>query len=487
MSSESSFSTIDEEKFNSFHWRMIFTTGMGVFCDGYDLTSIAIVLPMVLTSFGISQIGGLQSALLAASALVGSALGALIFGILGQFGRKRFYGLDLLLMGVMAAAQAFSPDLDWLIAFRFILGIGIGADYVLSPTITVEHANRADRGRMIGLGFAVMWTLGSIATATLNFLLAHAGVTENWQWRIVLAAGAVPALATLYLRRTMPETARYLSRLAAEPNAALKVMREISSQEPSQQPPLTAPSTDTRPFAQVLTKHAHSILSATLLWMIFDMVVYPGDLFGPSLIAKSLGMTPIGFSLFTHIIFSVPSLLFYSFFALDQLGRKKLQTMGFIGAAIFLTCFGLLKQFLPVAPLMALISYGLFTVALNGATIVSGTGILGVELTPTRIRTFGQAITVIGGRIGASVSGFLFPLIFTQFGEVSAIFVLVLLSMLGAWFTHTLIPETGGRSLEFINQEDMSFDAAPYPIMPPLLPIAESNEPSPLHVIAELE
>lgn len=205
MSQAPAFSVIDEQKFKAFHWRAIVTTGLGVFCDGYDLSSIGIVLPLVLASFGIAKIGGLDAGLLTGSALVGAAVGALIFGVLGQKGRKRFYGLDVMLMGIMAIAQAFAPNLEWLIAIRFILGIGIGADYVLSPTIMAEHANRADRGKTLGIGFGVMWPLGAFTAAILNLVLAGLGFSHDLQWRIVLAAGAVPAFSVLYLRRRMPE------------------------------------------------------------------------------------------------------------------------------------------------------------------------------------------------------------------------------------------------------------------------------------------
>ena len=85
----------------------------------------------------------MQSGLLAGSALVGAAVGALIFGALAQRGRKGFYGLDVTVMAIMAAAQAVAPDLWSLIGIRFLLGIGIGADYVLSPTIMAEHATGA--------------------------------------------------------------------------------------------------------------------------------------------------------------------------------------------------------------------------------------------------------------------------------------------------------------------------------------------------------
>ena len=451
MSSLPPFAAIDEQKFGAFHWRMIATTGMGVFCDGYDLNSIGIVLPLVLASFGVGEIGGGAAAWLATAALMGSVVGALLFGVLGQFGRKRFYGFDLLLMGAMALAQAFASDIHWLIAFRFLLGIGIGADYVLSPTMTVEHANRASRGKMIVLGFAVTWILGAVAAALSNLMLEHLGVNGDLQWRIVLAMGALPALGTLYLRRTMPETARYLSRLAAKSEQAAQVIRGISGQAIA----AASLNQDSRRFWTVLVQHLPMILSVALLWMVFDMVVYPSDLFGPSLIAHSLGMTPIGYSLFMHLVFSIPSALLYAWFLIDRIGRKRLQIGGYLGAAFFLLLFGLLQQFQIASKVWSVLAFGMFSVSLGAVNCVSGTGILGVELTPTRIRTFGHAITVVGGRIGATIAGLLFPLVFTRYGETVAIWGLAGLAIAGAWLTSRLVPETAGESLEHLNNEDM--------------------------------
>lgn len=451
--STNSFSAIDEQRFKGFHWRALITTGLGVFCDGFDLSSIGIVLPLVLASFGIAKIGGIQAAMLAGSALIGAALGALIFGLLGQSGRKRFYGLDVLLMGIMAIAQAFAPNLEWLIAIRFVLGLGIGADYVLSPTIMAEHSNRADRGRTIGLGFGFMWPLGALAAGLLNFGLAGLGVSHDLQWRIVLAAGAVPAFAVLYLRRTMPETARYLARLGHSPDEAVEVIRQISGRS------VARPAEDTRSFGTVFAAHARMIFSAAFLGFLFDIVIYSGILFGPSLIAKSLGLGPIEFTLLMSIAFSLPSAFIFANFGLDRWGRKPIQVWGFVSAAAMLLVFALLKQNLAELPLVGLFVFGLYTVAINGPSMVSGAGMLGVELSPTRIRTVGQSITVVGGRIGASISAFLFPLLFTAIGEVGVIGLLAGVALLGAIAIHFLVPETAGQSLEALNDDDLA-DAA---------------------------
>ena len=443
----SSLAILDDQSFGTFHWRAVFTTGMGVLADGYDLSSIGIVLPTVLASFGLTKIDSLESGLLAGSALVGAALGALIFGFLGQRGRKTFYGLDVALMAIAAVAQAFAPNLAWLIAIRFILGIGVGADYVLSPTIMAEHANRRDRGRALGVGFCLTWWLGAALAGLLALVLHASGVAPDMIWRIVLSAGALPALSVLWLRRRMPETARYLARVAGDQDAAETVIRGITGTGHA------APEADRREVMAVLRRHAGQIFAAALLWFIFDIVIYSTVLFGPSLIAHGLGLSPTMFSLLMTFAFIMPAVLIGAFALLDRLGRKAVQIGGYAGAALLLVIFALIHKDIGHNPVLGLVVYGLFNVMIMGPSMVSGAAMLGVELSPTRIRTMAQSFTVVGGRLGASLSAFVFPLVFAKLGEVAAIGVLAGLSVLGAILTYALIPETAGRSLEDLNDE----------------------------------
>ncbi|PSR36006.1 MAG: hypothetical protein C7B44_11255 [Sulfobacillus thermosulfidooxidans] len=143
------FKPLDQSRFKAFHWRSMLTTGMGVFTDGYDLSSISIVLPLVLASFGIKHLIGWESSLLVTSALAGAAIGALIFGVLANKGRKTFNGIDMLLMTVGGLMQAFVPNIGWLIVARIILGIGAGAPITFSrrsirPTRTCSNRFKAD-------------------------------------------------------------------------------------------------------------------------------------------------------------------------------------------------------------------------------------------------------------------------------------------------------------------------------------------------------
>ena len=333
----SAFTQLDEEPIHRFHLLAVFTTGMGVFTDGYDLSSIGVVLPLVLASFGIDHISGLQSGLLAGSALVGAAVGALIFGALAQRGRKRYYGMDVGLMAIAAAAQIFAPDLWSLIAIRFVLGIGVGADYVLSPTIMAEHANRRDRGKKVAFGFGVFWCVGAFVAALVLLAVQALGFSPSAQWRIVLAFGAVPALSVLYLRRKMPETARYLARLAGDGKAARDVINGITGRRVE-----LSPLVDRRAWREVMSRHLNDVFGAALLWLVYDVVVYSSILFGPSVIAKGIGVSPIVFQLVSYGVFVIPGTVL-GVGLIDGFGRKPLLALGFTLAGGSLALFAMLR------------------------------------------------------------------------------------------------------------------------------------------------
>jgi len=443
------FAILDEQKFSAFHWQAVLVTGLGVFCDGYDISSISLVLTSALHAYHVAPHDvPLVKGWLTAAALIGSMLGALGFGLMAQKGRKRFYGLDALILGVAALGQAFMPSVWALVACRFILGIGVGADYVLSPTIMAEHSNRADRGRAIGLGFGTMWPIGALTAALFKLLLDTYHVPEDLVWKIVLAGGAIPALGVMYFRRSMPESARFLAGVAGDQKAAQAAVTVVTG-EAAVPPPVV----DSRPVWQLLRQHARYILAGAILWMIYDLVVYAAILFGPDIIAQNLHIPASIYQIETELIFVIPPSILMSWFLLDKVGRKPTQVWGFAAGAVILAIFAWMRSVPGIPAILAYLVYGLFNVAQTGPGLVSGAGVYGVELAPTRIRSIAQSITVVGGRIGATISAFAFPILNAQLGFVWTMAGLAALSLVGAILSQVLVPETGRRSLEEINLE----------------------------------
>ncbi|BDB99579.1 MFS transporter [Saccharolobus caldissimus] len=448
------FKPLDDKKFDIFHIKSLMTTGMGVFTDGYDLSSIGIVLLTVLSAFNIhkgSPAYNIYVSLISGSALIGAAIGAIVFGLLSNKGRKTFYGIDVGLLSIGALLQAFVTSPLELIIVRFLLGLGVGADYVLSPMIMAEHSNAKDRGKIIALGFGLFWGFGATTAALIYLALTALGISPNLIWRIVLAAGAIPAASVIYLRRKIPETARFLGRIKGDLNELKQVIKNVTGIEVN----VNRNFKDDKGFSFYLSKYWKQFLAACILWFLFDIVAYSGILFGPSLIASSLGLNSGTFQLVIEGAFIVPGGLI-ALALIDRVGRKPLQVLGFIGMTISLVAFSIYKDIagMTFSPLIALMLYGLSQLSQQaGPGSVSASGMLGVELAPTKVRGFVQSLTVASGRIGAALTSFVFPALFSIYGESFAVAFLGGVSLVSAIITLILIPETKGKPLEESSRE----------------------------------
>ena len=197
---------LDEASLSRFHLRAVLVSGMGFFTDAYDLFVIGIASTLISAQWHLSS-GRL--ALLNSTMLAAAFLGALVFGRFADVaGRKRVYWVVAVIMVVGALGSALSPSFWVLIAFRFLLGFGVGGDYPVSAVLMSEYANRKDRGKLVGMVFGTQ-ALGLIVGPLIALALLGAGASDNVAWRTMLALGAVPAAAVIYLRRRMPESPRY--------------------------------------------------------------------------------------------------------------------------------------------------------------------------------------------------------------------------------------------------------------------------------------
>jgi putative MFS transporter len=445
-SNTAALEVLDAQRFSRFHARAVITTGMGVFTDGYDLISISVVLPLVLHSFGVDNITGTVSSLLTASALLASAVGAIVFGVLSNAGRKRYYGIDVSLMALAALAQAFCGNIWLLIAARTLLGFGIGADYVLSPMIMAEHSNARDRGKALTVGFSLMWVLGAIAASLLQIALEHLHVPPDLQWRITLGAGVIPAGAVILLRRRLPETPRYYAHIKGDGAALKAVVAQVAGDAVAAQ--TQTEGSLSAGMRDYFTRYWRRFAMISLLWFVYDIVIYAGGLFGPSLLGRSVGLSPAEFQLINSAIFSVSG-SFVAVLLIDRWGRKPMQALGFVLMAAMLGLYAYTYHPGVSAPLYGITLYGLFFLFNQaGPGSISGAGMLGVEMAATRVRGLVQGLSVTAGRLGAALGVFVFPRLFQAYGQSFAVAFLAITALLGAVLTLVGIPETRRVSLE---------------------------------------
>lgn len=193
-----------ETPLNRFHLRITALTFGANFSDGYALGSIGIVLTVLAPTMGLSA---LWEGLLGSSMLIGVLVGSVVCGWLAdRFGRRLVFQLDFIVIAVASAAQFFVDGPVWLLVLRLIIGIGVGADYALGPTLVTEFVPTRYRGGLLG-SLTVMWTVGYVASFFVGTWLVNLS-PDSWRW--MLASGAIPALIVLVLRLGTPESPRWL-------------------------------------------------------------------------------------------------------------------------------------------------------------------------------------------------------------------------------------------------------------------------------------
>lgn len=447
------------------HWKIMFISGMGFFTDAYDLFIIGVAMALIKDEWHPSAV---ETGLVTSTALLASALGAVVFGrIADMLGRKRIYGYEVLVLAAGAIASALSPDIVWLIVFRIILGIGIGGDYPVSATIMSEYAGKASRGRMVTLVFA-MQAAGLIVGPLLAAALLAAGLEHDLVWRILLAAGAIPALAVFQMRRNLAETPRFLlakGRHAEFHHAASQV---IGSRSPSRPANAAAPGgavadeekeTLWRGFSMLIRSRTYLVrlIGASLAWFLMDFAYYGNTVSSPMVLAA---IAPKG-SLLMHTltqlaVFAIAAAPGYFVAAamMDRMGRKSIQVIGF---GMMAATFGAMALIPGIETLIVpfLLLYGIsyfFTEFGPNAT----TFVYPAELFPVAARTTGHGVASAMGKLGGFVGVFLFPILMQRGGLISAEMTAAIVSIAGLAVTVWMLPETKGKSLEELNEESIA-------------------------------
>jgi MFS transporter, PHS family, inorganic phosphate transporter len=408
--------------------RALLVSGVGFFTDAYDLFVIGIVSTLLKDQW---HLGSGQLALLNAVMLGAAFLGALAFGRLADvIGRTRVYWLSAATMVVAAIGSALSPSLAVLVAFRFLLGVGVGGDYPVSAVLMSEYAHHSNRGRMIGLVFCAQ-AAGLIIGPLAALALLGGGAGPGMTWRLLLGLGAIPAAAAVWLRRTMPEPPRY----------------QVGSGR--RHPQRGAP----RGARELLASRALLLTLAGTAgcWFLLDYAYYGNTISTPQIIAL---ITPhasqtatIAIELAIFTVAALPGYLL-AIARMDQFGHRRLQLTGFLMMGACFAVIGIVPG-MTTAVVPFLLAYGIsyfFTEFGPNMT----TFVLPGELFPTRLRTTGHGISAGVGKLGAFIGVFLFPVLQGALGLRGTLLLTAGISALGALLT-LVLPEPAGRTLEDIS------------------------------------
>src|ERR1700681_859372 len=178
--------------------RTLLAAAMGWALDAFDAMLYSLVLTQLMRDFGMSKT---TSGLLGTLTLLASGIGGVGFGFLAdRVGRKRALMLSILTYSVCSFASGLATSVLMLAVTRFILGLGMGGEWNTGATLVAETWPTEFRAKAISI-VQSSWALGFAVAA-----LVAGPVSRYFGWRAVFFVGILPALLTLWIQRSVPES-----------------------------------------------------------------------------------------------------------------------------------------------------------------------------------------------------------------------------------------------------------------------------------------
>lgn len=435
---------LDRLPIGPFHRRMLWLVSMGVFFDSFDNTLSSSVLAAMLKS-GWSTLN--LNSLFMSVTFAGLTIGAFLAGWLSdRFGRRFAYQFNLAIFGVMAVLSAFAPSMPWLIAIRAIMGLGMGAEYVMGYGLITEFVPPKQRGQYIGW-FAVFGGVGVFVTAMAGLL-----VIPTFGWRTMFFIGGVGTLWVWWERRKLAESPRWLEAVGRteEAEAVLQRIEQEAARNGPLPPPVTVLPAPAPRHVGLAVLFSRPVIRRTLLAMLVNVTCLFGSYtmtgWMPTFLVKQ-GLTvtkSLGYNTAMMAGFAVGSLLVVLLG--DRLGRR----WGIVVFGVICAILGSTYPFLTV-PASVMVCGFLLTA---GASVFLTLGLgAAPELFPTDYRFRGAGVAQMVGRAGLIASPFIILALFDRYGIKGVIGALAGMYILVALLFALFGIDTNQQPLEALEPE----------------------------------
>jgi MFS family permease len=352
--------------------------------------------------------------------LLASGIGGVLFGFIAdRFGRTKALMLSILTYSVCSLGSGLSTSIVMLICFRFVLGLGMGGEWNTGATLVAETWPIHLRARAIAIVQSA-WAWGLAGAALVAWLVLD---KLHLNWRAVFFVGVLPALVTLWIRSSVPESEMWKEQRGGVGRAKA-------------------------PFSEIFSSGLRKNTIFLLLLNIFGLFAWWG-LFSwmPPYLTLPVERGGRGFSLMNtatllvtlNLIGMFPGYLCYGWVA-DKLGRKRSLILYTLCAAGLIPLYAIARQQWIILILGALVGF-------FGTGFFAGSGIIGSELFPTRVRARALGFTYNGARALSCVAPYTIGWIGDKKG-LSAAFLLCAVAFVLTAVMASQLPETKGKQLE---------------------------------------
>jgi MFS family permease len=190
-----------------YQWLVFLVVWLGWTLDAADFGLYSLVLRPAMTELlggnpsmaDIGKYGGLLSM----AGLLGWAFGGFLFGIIADYiGRVRTLAFSIAIYAVFTALQGLSQGILDFAFYRFIAGLGTGAELMVGIPLLAETLGETHRAKIA----AIMMTGGALGTFVGAWTY---GLVGGYGWRYVFFVGILPAILLAIMRGRMLEPERF--------------------------------------------------------------------------------------------------------------------------------------------------------------------------------------------------------------------------------------------------------------------------------------
>ncbi len=432
---------LDALPFTREHRKVLVGSGLGWALDAMDVGLISFVLAQLAIQWNATSV---ELSLIASSGFVGMAIGAAFGGLLAdRLGRRHVFAVTLLVYGLATGASALAGTVAVLIALRFVVGLGLGAELPVASTLVSEFAPPRIRGRIIVI-LESFWAVGWTAAAVIGYLVVPLSA-EGWRWALLI--GAAPALYSVVVRLGLPESVRFLESRGRFAEADATVRRFEASagmrQPAGTEPYATAEAANVgrRPVRDLLSaSYRGRTLALWLVWFCVNFSYYGAFIWLPTILVAS------GFSLIRSfeytLIITLAQLPGYAVSAwlIEKWGRRITLAVFLMGSALSAAAFGFAGDLSQVIVSGMLLSF--FNLGAWGALYA-----VTPELYPTRMRATGAGWAAGVGRLASILAPLVVPFLHETSGTIVLFGIFAAFFVIAAFGAFRL-PELKGRALE---------------------------------------
>ncbi|SAK99048.1 major facilitator transporter [Caballeronia fortuita] len=435
-------------------WMLVLLISLGGFFEIYDLIFTGYIAPGMAKSgllattthsfFGFTGIAGFIAATFA-----GLFVGTFCFGWLpDRYGRRAVFTVSLLWYSVGSAIMAFQTTPEMVILWRFITGIGVGVEIITIDSYVTELVPQHMRGRAMAFNQMVMFAAAPVA-AILSYWLVPTTVFGIDGWRVVVLAGSAGAVLVWFIRRSVPESPRWLAShgQAAKADVIVRDIESIVARQshaplPPPLPVLEQPVHRRASFAELLEPPYRSRFLMLVVFNLCQAIGYYGFANWVPTLLIGQGITVTKSLLYSFIIaFALPVGPMLAMLYADRIQRKWL----IVGGALMVIVCGIAFGQARSVPMLIVLGV---VISLAGQTISVCYHAYQAELFPTAIRCRANGLVYSASRIGAMMSGFIIAALLRDFG-VRGVFVGITACMFVVVLSIGIFgPRTNGKRLE---------------------------------------